>query len=272
MACFNCWGFLKAALDLKTYKRKHHAESTDPFMFRRCRVAPLNVESADDLRDENRRLSQRLDELERLHADDAQTIARLEAELHALRLYNAIPDVGVKRHDFLASLNEDLEDECAQLLARVEELSAKSALGSIELNSCKRLLAQQNTELNAVIQAKSARLDVLEERLVHLEASCAFHAKQWGALEKLLQCPIGLGVMQSPVIVSTGHCYDRSAIAPWLDAGRGTCPMTRARLTMIGSELCRNVFVLDGVCEIVSQTLLSIQDSQGLTRIEVAVM
>jgi hypothetical protein len=71
-----------------------------------CFVAgewPLNVESTDDLREENRRLSRRLDELERLHVDDVQTIARIEAELHALRLYNAIPDVGVKRHDFLAS-------------------------------------------------------------------------------------------------------------------------------------------------------------------------
>ncbi|XP_020114311.1 U-box domain-containing protein 1-like [Ananas comosus] len=44
------------------------------------------------------------------------------------------------------------------------------------------------------------------------------------------RCPITLDLMRDPVIVSSGHTYDRSSIARWLDSGRHSCPKSGRRL------------------------------------------
>lgn len=40
------------------------------------------------------------------------------------------------------------------------------------------------------------------------------------------RCPISLEIMTDPVILSSGHTFDRSSIQRWLDAGHRTCPIT----------------------------------------------
>lgn len=44
------------------------------------------------------------------------------------------------------------------------------------------------------------------------------------------QCPITMELMQDPVMIATGHTYDRPAIQRWWDQGHRTCPVTGARL------------------------------------------
>ncbi|KAK7319580.1 hypothetical protein RJT34_04303 [Clitoria ternatea] len=44
------------------------------------------------------------------------------------------------------------------------------------------------------------------------------------------KCPISLEIMSDPVILSSGHTFDRSSIQRWLDAGHRTCPITRLPL------------------------------------------
>lgn len=45
------------------------------------------------------------------------------------------------------------------------------------------------------------------------------------------RCPISLEVMSDPVILSSGHTFDRSSIQRWLDAGHRTCPITKLPLS-----------------------------------------
>ncbi|VFQ58933.1 unnamed protein product [Cuscuta campestris] len=45
-----------------------------------------------------------------------------------------------------------------------------------------------------------------------------------------LRCPISLEIMSDPVILSSGHTFDRSSIQRWLDAGNRTCPITNLPL------------------------------------------
>ncbi|XP_047310323.1 U-box domain-containing protein 8-like [Impatiens glandulifera] len=45
------------------------------------------------------------------------------------------------------------------------------------------------------------------------------------------KCPISLEIMSDPVILSSGHTYDRSSIQRWLDAGHRTCPITKLPLS-----------------------------------------
>lgn len=44
------------------------------------------------------------------------------------------------------------------------------------------------------------------------------------------RCPISLEIMTDPVILSSGHTFDRSSIQRWLDAGHRTCPITNLPL------------------------------------------
>lgn len=45
------------------------------------------------------------------------------------------------------------------------------------------------------------------------------------------KCPISLELMSDPVILSSGHTFDRSSIQRWLDAGHRTCPITKLPLS-----------------------------------------
>ncbi|TYI63082.1 hypothetical protein E1A91_D10G296600v1 [Gossypium mustelinum] len=44
------------------------------------------------------------------------------------------------------------------------------------------------------------------------------------------RCPISLDLMKDPVIVASGHTYDRSSIAQWINTGHYTCPKSGQRL------------------------------------------
>ncbi|XP_010417961.1 PREDICTED: U-box domain-containing protein 19-like [Camelina sativa] len=41
-----------------------------------------------------------------------------------------------------------------------------------------------------------------------------------------LRCPISLEIMSDPVVLETGHTYDRSSITKWFSSGNITCPKT----------------------------------------------
>ncbi|KAM0021661.1 putative transcription factor C2H2 family [Helianthus debilis subsp. tardiflorus] len=45
------------------------------------------------------------------------------------------------------------------------------------------------------------------------------------------KCPISLEIMSDPVILSSGHTFDRSSIQRWLDKGHRTCPITKLPLS-----------------------------------------
>ncbi|TKY71593.1 U-box domain-containing protein 8 [Spatholobus suberectus] len=49
-------------------------------------------------------------------------------------------------------------------------------------------------------------------------------------LPEHFKCPISLEIMSDPVILSSGHTFDRSSIQRWLDAGHRTCPITKLPL------------------------------------------
>lgn len=52
-------------------------------------------------------------------------------------------------------------------------------------------------------------------------------------------CPISMEVMADPVMVATGHTYDRRCIQKWLSSGRRTCPLNGQRLRHL--ELTPNI-------------------------------
>ncbi|XP_057416953.1 U-box domain-containing protein 8 [Lotus japonicus] len=49
-------------------------------------------------------------------------------------------------------------------------------------------------------------------------------------LPDYFKCPISLEIMSDPVILCSGHTFDRASIKRWLDAGHRTCPITKLPL------------------------------------------
>uniref|UniRef100_A0A5B6ZRV8 RING-type E3 ubiquitin transferase n=1 Tax=Davidia involucrata TaxID=16924 RepID=A0A5B6ZRV8_DAVIN len=47
----------------------------------------------------------------------------------------------------------------------------------------------------------------------------------------VFKCPISLETMSDPVILSSGHTFDRSSIQRWIDSGHRTCPITKLPLS-----------------------------------------
>ncbi|KAL6992679.1 U-box domain-containing protein 8 [Sarracenia purpurea var. burkii] len=45
------------------------------------------------------------------------------------------------------------------------------------------------------------------------------------------RCPISLDIMSDPVILSSGHTFDRPSIQRWFDTGHRTCPITKMPLS-----------------------------------------
>ncbi|KAM1162508.1 hypothetical protein ACFX13_001563 [Malus domestica] len=44
------------------------------------------------------------------------------------------------------------------------------------------------------------------------------------------RCPISLDLIRDPVIVASGHTYDRNSIAQWINSGHQTCPKSGQKL------------------------------------------
>uniref|UniRef100_A0A0C9QXS4 RING-type E3 ubiquitin transferase n=1 Tax=Wollemia nobilis TaxID=56998 RepID=A0A0C9QXS4_9CONI len=54
--------------------------------------------------------------------------------------------------------------------------------------------------------------------------------RSYSAIPDEMKCPISLDLMRDPVIVASGHTYDRASISEWLDSGHSTCPLSGQKL------------------------------------------
>eukprot|EP00890_Picochlorum_soloecismus_P002293 jgi/Picsp_1/3064/NSC_01286-R1_f-box wd repeat-containing protein 7 len=64
-------------------------------------------------------------------------------------------------------------------------------------------------------------------------------------------CPICMDIMVDPVILATGHTYDRKSIEYWLQQGNRTCPVTGMRLRHL--ELTQNFALRSAIHEWAAQ-------------------
>ncbi|XP_022925177.1 U-box domain-containing protein 16-like [Cucurbita moschata] len=67
------------------------------------------------------------------------------------------------------------------------------------------------------------------------------------ALPADFRCPISLDLMHDPVVVATGHTYDRAAITLWIESGHNTCPktgQTLAHTDLIPNRALKNLIAM----------------------------
>lgn len=61
------------------------------------------------------------------------------------------------------------------------------------------------------------------------------------------RCPISLDLMRDPVIVASGHTYDRNSITQWINSGHHTCPKSGQKL--IHMALIPNYALKSLICQ-----------------------
>ncbi|CAH8274123.1 unnamed protein product [Arabidopsis lyrata] len=57
-----------------------------------------------------------------------------------------------------------------------------------------------------------------------------------GILPEQFKCPLSLTVMYDPVIISSGHTFERMQIQNWFDEGNDSCPISRRKLNDFALE------------------------------------
>ena len=84
------------------------------------------------------------------------------------------------------------------------------------------------------------------------------------------QCPISMELMVDPVMVASGHTYDRPCIQRWLEQGHKTCPVTGARLRH--KELTPNFALRSAIQEWAAANGRTLNDRQLTSVTEKAVL
>lgn len=125
----------------------------------------------------------------------------------------------------------DYDDEILKLEAEIRKqagtggvvvVSNLNNLISLVSYSKSAILGKDGGNNKQVKQGKEQGLDVQES-----SSSKSLVVKN---IADEFRCPISLDLMRDPVIVASGHTYDRSSITRWIDSGHHTCPKSGQKL------------------------------------------
>lgn len=88
------------------------------------------------------------------------------------------------------------------------------------------------------------------------EAGCS--EEHNATLPENFKCPLSLTVMYDPIIISSGHTFERMQIQKWFDEGNETCP--RSRRTLDDFTMKPNVAMKEHISKWCSKNGLDVQD------------
>ncbi|KAK6786497.1 hypothetical protein RDI58_015022 [Solanum bulbocastanum] len=125
----------------------------------------------------------------------------------------------------------DYEEEISKLETQAEKQAGTGGLIAVSnINSLISLMSLSKTEIleeehlmNKQNLKQSASMNVLPDQ----SSSCYSLVSD---IPDELRCPISLDLIRDPVIVASGHTYDRNSIAQWINSGHHTCPKSGQRL------------------------------------------
>ncbi|PKI46689.1 U-box domain-containing protein 1-like [Punica granatum] len=126
----------------------------------------------------------------------------------------------------------DYEEEISKLEAEAQRQAGTGGL--IVVSNINNLISLVSYAKSMVFtNEESKKTKVSSGQLTSsLNKNCDISSSQSTVLNipDEFRCPISLDLMRNPVIVSSGHTYDRSSIAQWINSGHHTCPKSGQRL------------------------------------------
>lgn len=148
-----------------------------------------------------------------------------------------VNDVG-KVRDILSTVGLrsplEYEEEICKLEAEAEKQAGTGGLVVVSnLNNLISLVSLSKTVIFSEEENQKTKED-LKQRPAHIsshydESSSSSLSMVFNVPDEY-RCPISLDLMSDPVIVASGHTYDRNSIAQWINSGHHTCPKSGQRL------------------------------------------
>uniref|UniRef100_A0A3Q7GT14 RING-type E3 ubiquitin transferase n=2 Tax=Solanum lycopersicum TaxID=4081 RepID=A0A3Q7GT14_SOLLC len=125
----------------------------------------------------------------------------------------------------------DYEEEIAKLKTQAEKQAGTGGLIAVSnINSLISLMSLSKTAIleeeylmNSQNLKQTTSINVLPDQ----SSSCYSLVSD---VPDELRCPISLDLIRDPVIVASGHTYDRNSIAQWINSGHHTCPRSGQKL------------------------------------------
>ncbi|KAH0658162.1 hypothetical protein KY289_026910 [Solanum tuberosum] len=125
----------------------------------------------------------------------------------------------------------DYEEEISKLETQAEKQAGTGGLIAVSnINSLISLISLSKTailEEEHLMNKQKLKQTVSINVLPDQSSSCYSLVSD---IPDELRCPISLDLIRDPVIVASGHTYDRNSIAQWINSGHHTCPKSGQRL------------------------------------------
>jgi hypothetical protein len=127
----------------------------------------------------------------------------------------------------------DYEEEISKLEAEAEKQAGTGGL--IVVSNINNLISLVTYSKSVIFIDRHE--EEIKENFKQLSASMNRNQDVSSSSQSILpnipdefRCPISLDLMKDPVIVASGHTYDRNSIAQWINSGHHTCPKSGKRL------------------------------------------
>ncbi|XP_061985190.1 U-box domain-containing protein 1-like [Populus nigra] len=169
---------------------------------------------------------QRREELLQIMANNNQKNSRNKGFVDFVKVKEVFSCIGLRSP-------LDYEEEISKLEAEAEKQAGTGGL---------IVVSNINNLISLVTYSKSVifidrHKEEIKENFKQLSASMNRNQDVSSSSQSILsnipdefRCPISLDLMKDPVIVASGHTYDRNSIAQWINSGHHTCPKSGKRL------------------------------------------
>ncbi|KAG6418469.1 hypothetical protein SASPL_120673 [Salvia splendens] len=139
----------------------------------------------------------------------------------------------VRVRDSLSSIGVNSPEQIAQEVSKLEAEAEKQAGtgGLVVVSNINSLISLISMSKSSVEENSTAHVDLKKRKLpTSNRQDQSFSSFMAMSVPAEFRCPILLDLMNDPVIVASGHTYDRSSIAQWINSGHHTCPKSGQRL------------------------------------------
>ncbi|KAK6156108.1 hypothetical protein DH2020_010356 [Rehmannia glutinosa] len=124
----------------------------------------------------------------------------------------------------------EFEQEISKLEAEAEKQAGTGGLIVVSnINNLISLVSLSKTTIFTELDKHPKTYEDLTERRMPMNTLHDHSFSHFNVPDEF-RCPISLDLMKEPVIVASGHTYDRNSIAQWINTGHHTCPKSGQRL------------------------------------------
>ncbi|XP_073296941.1 U-box domain-containing protein 1-like [Primulina huaijiensis] len=126
----------------------------------------------------------------------------------------------------------EYEDEISKLTAEAEKQAGTGGLTVVSnINNIIALLSITKSATFQEDEHPQNQEDVKKRKIpLNNRNDISYSHSMLFSIPDEYRCPISLELMKDPVIVTSGHTYDRNSIAQWINSGHHTCPKSGQRL------------------------------------------